>query len=135
LVGRFRRSKRGQWMQFILLVVVVLALGMVYLAMGFFSNQINDELQLDASFSNQSKLVSQTHVDSQGSVFDSSILIIIAGLWLLCLALAYNSKGSPLLLVVALFVVMAMGFVGMILSNTWEEFPEDEPCPQESSPN
>jgi hypothetical protein len=62
---------------------------------------------------------------SLGSVNDSGIAIILVGAWLLCLGLAYNSGGSPLLLVVSLFIVVLLGFVGMLLSNAWAEVSTD----------
>lgn len=120
--GLIFASKRGQWVQLTLLIVVLFALGITFLFLGMVTEDINGEIQDEVSMSNQSKLMMQTQADSQGSVFDTSIVIVLAGLWLLCLALAYTAQGNPLLLVVAMFIIVALGVVGMILSNAWEEF-------------
>lgn len=86
------------------------------------TEDINSAVQSEPDMSVESKSAMQGQADATGSTFDSGIAIILAGVWLLCLGLAYNSQGSPLLLVIALFVIAALALVGMILSNSWSEF-------------
>jgi hypothetical protein len=117
-------SKRGQYVQLAFLVVILFAIGIIYLALQMATEDINTSLQGEADFGAEAQAAMQSQTDSTGSVFDSSIAIVLVGVWLLCMGLAYNSQGSPLLLVVALFIIVALGFVGMILSNSWEEFSE-----------
>jgi hypothetical protein len=121
----FKIDKRGQWLQLTLVIVILFGLGIAYLFLGTITEDLNTTIQAETGMSAQSKLVMQTHADSQGSVFDSSIAVVLAGVWLLCLALAYNAQGNPLLLVVALFIIVALGVVGMFLSNAWDEFSTD----------
>ena len=41
------------------------------------------------------------------------------------MGLAYNSGSSPMLMVVAIFIIVAIGFAGMILSNMWDSISSD----------
>ena len=113
-------SKKGQWIQLIFSVVFLLVLGIVFLSLTKVTGSLNDQIQASDSLDNSSKSSMQAHTSATPNVFDSSIAIILALIWLLCLALAYNSAGSPMLLAISLIIIVGLGFVGMILSNTWD---------------
>jgi hypothetical protein len=105
------------------IIVILLALGIVMLVLTQFQSSINDVVQ-QSDMDNTSKVHMQNQSNATGSVFDSSVMIVLVGTWLLCLGLAYNSGSSPLLLVVALFIIVALAFAGMILSNAWDAVSE-----------
>lgn len=117
--------KRGQWLQLTFGIVLILVLGIVFLVLSKFGSDINDEIQGETDISSEAKVVSSAHTNATGNVFDSSMAFVLVGIWLLCLGLAYNSGGSPMLLIIALVVIVALGFAGMIFSNTWDEVAGD----------
>lgn len=117
-------SKKGQWVNFAFVIVIVLALAITMLVLTQFQSGINDMIQTNEGMSNESKVMMQAQSDSTGNVFDAGIIMVLVFMWLLCLGLAYNSGSSPLLFVVALFIIFALGFSGMILSNSWEAVSE-----------
>ena len=118
--------KKGQWVPLTFVIVILLVLGILYVFLQSVTEDLNTDLQADPDFGVEAKASMASTSAAQGSVFDSGVAIVLVGAWLLCLGLGYNSQGSPLLLVVALFIIVALGFVGMILSNAWGEFSESE---------
>lgn len=114
--------KRGQFIQLSIIIVILSAAGILYIFLQTVSDDMNTSIQADSDMSSEAKQSYSQINGAQGSVFDSGIAIILVGAWLLCLGLAYNSQSSPLLLVIAIFVIVSLGFVAMILSNAWDEF-------------
>jgi multidrug efflux pump subunit AcrB len=105
-------------MQFMFVIVILLALGIIMLVLTTFQSSINDVVQ-QSDMDNTSKVHMQAQSDATGGTFDAMVMLVLVGTWLLCLGLAYNSGSSPLLLVVALFIIVALAFAGMMLSNAW----------------
>jgi len=114
------KSKKAQWLQMAFVIVILLVLAIITLALTSFQSDINDMIQGSELMDNTSKVQMQNQTDATGSVFDAGIMIVLVIMWLLCLGLAYNSGSSPLLFVVAIFIIVALSFAGMMLSNTWD---------------
>jgi hypothetical protein len=104
----------------------MLVAGIIFLVLSNFANDINDAVQLEPDISVEAKVVSEEQAGATSGFFDSAVVIVFVGVWLLCLGLAYNSGSSPMLMVVAILVIVALGFTSMILSNTWDDLAGDE---------
>lgn len=122
----FACNKRGQFVQIAFGIVVIFAAAVLFIFLQSVSNDINTGIQGDEEISTEAKASMSQTTGAQSSVFDSGLGIVLGGLFLVCLGLAYNSQGSPFLLVVALFIVVALGLAAMILGNAWEEFASEE---------
>lgn len=112
-------------MQVILLIVLVFGLAVVYVFTSQAMSGINDSLQADVELSNSSKATMQAATDSYASTFDSIIVFVLVGLWILCLIMAYNSGDNPVLAIFSIIIIAALAVVGAILSNAWEEMSTD----------
>ena len=118
-------GKQGQFVQVILLIVIVFALLLVYVFTSQAFSGINDSFQADQSLTNESKAQLQSSVDAYPSTFDGIVVFVLVGLWILCLIFAYNAGSNPVLGVFAFLIIAALAVVGAILSNAWEDISED----------
>lgn len=114
-------GKKGQFVQLVIGVVFIFALLFVYLFGYRAFAGINDEFQLDAEFTNESKVIMQQAEDTYPSVFDGVVVFLFVAVWILCVVLAYQSGSNPVLAVFAFILVAVLGVVGMFLSNAWSE--------------
>lgn len=118
-------SKRGWFAQAIIGIVILFAIGIVYALTFMAQKTINDEIQLDDTLSNESKVTMQNTTNAYPSTFDSAFGLLAIIIWIIVLALAYKGASNPLFVVVAILVISALGFVGMILGNAWSEIDAD----------
>lgn len=121
----FCRNKRGQFIQMAVFIVIFLVLGFIFVASNLAGNKINTMIQADSTMSSEAKSVMQANVDSQPFVFDSGAALVVIIVWLVCLGLAYNAASNPFMFVAAIFMILALGFAGMVMSNTWDAFYND----------
>ena len=121
---RLKESRRGQFVQLVLFVVVFVVFAFIFVASNMAGNKINDMIQT-SDMDSQSKSVMQSNTDSQPLVFDSGGVFILVIVWLLLLGLAYNAPTNPFLAVAVIVILVALGFVGMILSNMWNSMYTD----------
>ena len=119
-------SKKGMFLQIVMGIVVIFAVGFIWLSSFVTQSLINDEIQSDTSLSNSSKAVMQDQTDAMPSVFDSGVGLVMALLFLLVFAFAYKPPSNPVFLFAAILIISAFGFVGMILGNGWEEFSDTD---------
>lgn len=119
------KSKRGWFAQAIIGIVILFALGIVYALTFMAQKTINDEIQLDDTLSNESKVTMQNTTTAYPSTFDSAIGFVSVIIWIIILGLAYKGASNPLFVVVAILVISALGFVGIILGNVWSELDAD----------
>lgn len=121
----FGKNKKGWFVQVILGIVVLFAVSIVW-ALTFMSQSlVNDDIQTDTSMSNESRAVMQEQVDAYPSTFDGGIGFVAAFIWILVMGLAYKGSSNPIFIIAAILVIVAIGFVGMILSNAWSEIDSD----------
>ena len=116
-----RYNKKAQMPQLIFGVVIVVILAIVVLAISYASSQINTAIQGESDMSVEAKAIMQENTNTFPSVFDAGISLMLVAVFMICLAMAYNAQGNPMFLIIALLVVSAIGFVAMLLSNTWFE--------------
>lgn len=124
-LGSSRGQGSFQFLQVLVGIVIILVLGVVYVAIQMANSTLNDAIQSDTDLSNISKVVAQDNADAYPSVFDGGVAFVMVALFIVVLALAYNANTNPLLAVVAIVIIAALGFVGMLLSNTWDSFNAD----------
>jgi hypothetical protein len=128
LVGRGvsnLKFKKGQMVQLALGVVLIFALLIVFVALNLVTKTVNTSIQAETDISTEAKAVSADVSASYDNVFDQGLMMVLVGIWLLVMALAYVGANNPLFLVVAVLVLASLGFVGMILSNGYSEFSSD----------
>lgn len=118
-------GKRGMFAQVIIALVVIFALGIVYSLTFMAQSVINTEVQADTTMDNQSKSVLQEQTNAYPGTFDSAVGLLSVIIWVIVLALAYKGSSNPLFIIIAVFVIAALGFVGMVLANVWYELDSD----------
>lgn len=118
-------NKKGQFVQLIVSVVMIVLFMIIALFGSQISDNINSAIQADSEIDSEAKVKINELNNTYPSLFDGIGMLVFVGLWIFCLASAYNSDSNPLWLVVALFIIAALGVVGMILNNVWTTFETD----------
>ena len=118
-------NKKGWFAQAIIGVVILFALVLVWSLTFMAQSIINDDIQSDTTLDNSSKVIMQNQTTAYPNTFDGAIGFVAVILWIIVLALAYKGASNPLFILVAIVVIGAIGFVGMILSNAWNEIDTD----------
>lgn len=119
-------NKKAQYVELTVTLVFIIAFVLVAIFVYQAFSEVNDDIQADAEFSTESKATVADLENSMPSLFDGIGILILVGMWVVSLVVAYNSDGNPLMVIIALFIVVALGFVAMVLSNTWAEVYNDD---------
>lgn len=112
-------SKKGQFLQVALAIVIILVMAIVSVFVFQASDSLNDSFQQDVTLTNESKATYDSLNTAYPSLFDGIIMLVFVGLWVLSMVVAFNSDSNPLLLFISLFIIAALAVVGMILNNVW----------------
>ena len=113
-------NRRGQMVQLVFVIVLVFALIIGYVALNMVSNEVNDMVQAEDGISDEAKVVIEENTNSFPDVFDAGLSLVLVISLLICLGLAWVAPNNPMMLIIALFIIVSLGFAGMIFSNTWE---------------
>jgi len=109
---------------FVLLVVFLFAFVMV----NMWGDTLLDEFTTEFSNENytaEAQTALAVTSNTYGGGIDSIGMLVLVGLWILSLVLAYNSSSHPMLGVLTVILVGIIGLVGMLLSNSWDEISTD----------
>lgn len=103
------------------MIVFIFAMILVSLFVFKANDEINTAIQASPALSNESKQVTANVNSSFPGVMDSMVAFAFMGLWLLALFMAYNSGGSPVLVIFSIIIIAFMAVAAMILSNIWSD--------------
>lgn len=81
----------------------------------------NDQIQVDDSFTETAKEISQENIDDHGTIWDIVVVFIFIGIWAYSLIAAYNLDSQPMFFVVAVLAMIAILIIAMGLSNAYED--------------
>lgn len=141
LRGLILDSKKGQngggvlgaFLMMVLVVVIIYGIAQV----NIFGGEIVDEIALEINVGNNYTAESIAPITSMQNnynpLMDGIVGLALIGLWILGMAMAYNASTHPYLGVLALLLVVILGLVGMILSNTWEDVAHDTDLANQTS--
>ena len=120
-------SKKGFAMVQMLLIGVFL---LVFALVAIFSykafDDLNTELQLDPDISVAAKNVSSNLHSATPDTLDNAFLTIFGLLFIVSMVAAYFIDDNPLWLIVVVFVLIMTALVAGAVSNTWDEFTDDD---------
>lgn len=105
-----------------IIVIALFVVALVFIISFKFFGDINTDLQLDDSLSNDSKAESQDLYDRYPSTFDGAFAMFLGLIWIVTMIMAYNSTSHPVLFAVGIILIIATLFVASIFSNTYAEF-------------
>jgi hypothetical protein len=127
MVLNLRFNKRGQGLFITLIfgIVVLFALGLIWVTSFFTQSLLNTQIQAEPSLSNESKAVMQEQTNAMPSVFDSGVGFVMVLIFIITMGMAYKAPSNPVLLIALLLVIVALGVVGMIFSNVWDNVMSD----------
>ena len=120
-------NKSGQqaWLGLLFAVVIVIVLVIVAIFSYNILNDFNTDNQADSSSSVESKTATSEITGSFPNLFDGLIVLMVVIVWIFCLYSGYNAVNNPVMLVVGLFLIVALGVVSMFLNNVWNELSVD----------
>ena len=119
------KNKKGWFLQVILGIVILFSVSIIWALTFLTQATINTEVQADTTMTNQSKAVLQEQTNAYPDTFDSAIGFVSVAIWIIVLGLAYKAPSNPIFIIAAILVIACIGFVGMILANTWESIDSD----------
>lgn len=119
--SRLGLSKKGMIVEFMFAVVFVIVFALVSIFSFIAYKGINEDLQADPDFLNESKTAAQEFETGFTGWFDYAVMCVLIGLWFVGLAAAYLYEGHPVLSIVFFIIVVLVMIVGGIISNMWED--------------
>lgn len=121
-MGGFIRNKRGfQFLDLLLMVIILIVFGFLTVAGFKFFSTLNDDLQASDDLATQSKTMIQDNVDRYPSSFDTIFLLLFVGLVIgVCLG-AYLVDIYPALFWVNLLLIAIFSIIIMVINNVWFE--------------
>lgn len=131
--SRLLRSKKGFFAQVLFGIVILFSASFVWVSSFMIQDTLNTELQGQVDLTNQSKQVMEDQTDAMPSVFDGGLALVMVLVFLLVFAFAYKASENPVFLVLAILIIAAVGFAGMILSNAWSDYSSTEGMSSASS--
>jgi len=102
----------------VMLFVFVLVIIIGYKAF----NDLNTDLQLDTSLSNDSKQISDDLHNRYPSTFDGAFAVFMVLAWLAVMVSSFYVDSHPILFAVMLIVLVFILFIATIFSNSYAEF-------------
>lgn len=103
----------------VVIVLFIFGLGLVYGYSAF--SELNDDIQADASLSQDAKDASEATVGNYASNMDSVFFFFFILLWVFILATAFFANTHPVLIVITVVLIVIGLVVMMYLANTFEE--------------
>lgn len=121
----FKNNKRGWVIQVVLSIVILFAVGLVWMLTIFTQKALNVDIQSTDQLDNSSKALMQEQVDATPSVFDDAIGLVAVIVWIIVLGFAYKAPGNPFFMVAVVVIIAAVSFASMILANVWSTIVSD----------
>ena len=118
---------RGNAMPLIIVIGLVFFLVLV-VAFGVSNtvlSEVNDLVQNDDSFVNESKTVMQSVTEKNGTVLDNAFAFLYAGLVVGAFLSGFATDRTPVFLLLTIVLLFATGYVGGKISNFYDEFDRD----------
>jgi hypothetical protein len=109
----------------LLIVIVLIAFGLFSVIGYRIFNDINDDIQADASLSNQTKAVVENAHDAYPNTMDSGFLIILGLFWIMTIVASVLIDTHPMFLVISIILFLFLLGIAMMLSNSFQEVVGD----------
>jgi hypothetical protein len=111
--------KKGSFFDILYLVVFTFVLGLVITIGWVVYSSINAEWQTHAELGTTSKDIMQAGNDKFISVFDGVFLVMLVGLYLGALILAYMVDINPVFFFLSLFMMAVIVIISAAMGNAW----------------
>lgn len=121
----FRFKKKGQTtptLSFsVVLIVFFFILALSAVVSSLFFNSINDMMQLDQDFNNETKTAMQDYSVTMPLWIDNAFLLAVGLFFILGLVSAYYADSNPVFLIIDLLLLGVVLFLGMVFSNAYDD--------------
>lgn len=115
------KNKKGQLIELVIGSVFLLIFAVIALVMYSASNELNNAVQADNTLDADTKNMSNNLNTAYPNIFDGLVGLLFVGVWLLVIVAAFNANSNPFFLIVGIIALVAIGFVGMISNNVWND--------------
>lgn len=105
----------------VILFVTAIALPFIYFAL----SSVNDDIQADVGFTNESKTSLQETTDAFASTFDGIFLLFLIGGWIFLLISTFFVDTHPIFFVLSIIIMIFIVVVTVILSNAYTDTMND----------
>lgn len=119
-------NKKGQLPLDLIIVLIVLFVFVVVAFVAVFVSQgINDELQADDDWNNESKEMLSELNTGFPTWMDNAYMFILIGFWIILLVSSFMVDSHPVFFIVTVILVIFILIAGMMISNALEEVTSD----------
>jgi len=112
-------NKTGSFADMLYLMVFLFLCGIVLSVGWLIYSRINTEWQTHTELGTESLQIMQNTTDKYVETYDGIFLVLMIGLYLGALILAYNVDINPIYFFLSLFMVAVIGIVAAVLGNAW----------------
>lgn len=124
-----KASSKGQ--SFMLPIIIIGLVGLLVLIVAFAGShlmlrEVNDAVQGDDSFDNQSKELMQNTTSRNNIAFDNAFIFLVGGLIIACFIAGFNIERTPLFLIIVIILLFITALVAMQIANFYEDFALDD---------
>jgi len=109
----------------IVFIVIFFAVGATILIINLTSDEINTEIQADASMPTLAKNLSTSANDDLQTSSDWIFKGLALGSFLFMLISAYFTRTHPIMLPIAIFFLILFGFFSIVFTGAWQEMTAD----------
>jgi hypothetical protein len=119
------RTRGNVFFDSLLIVIVLIAFAMFTIVGYRVFNDLNDDIQADPDLSNQTKTVVENAHTAYPNTMDNGFLIILGLFWILTIVASVMIDSHPMFLVISIILFILVLGLGMMLSNSFQEFASD----------
>jgi len=118
----FKKAQTTPTISFsVILIVFFFIIAISAVVSSLFFNSINDMIQLDDDFNNETKTTMQEYSVSMPLWIDNAFLLAVGLFFILGIVSAYFADSNPVFLIVDLLLLGVVLFLGMVFSNAYDD--------------
>jgi len=118
-------NKKGSILDIPYIVVMVLFLGIVVIIVGKLADSVSSNLNQHELLSNTSIALYTDYEKDFTTVWDAALMLIIVGLSIASIILAFQVRSHPVFFGVMIFVMAILALLGGMFSNVYDEFRDN----------
>lgn len=121
-------NNKAQSVMGIILIIAFVGLLVLIITFGtshFLMREVNSMVQDDDSFNNESKTVMSEVTQRNNIVLDNAFVFLVGGIIIASFVAGFNIQRTPLFLILVIILLFISTFVGMKITNFYEDFAID----------
>ena len=125
LIFAYKNKKANTVVDTITFIVILFVLVIATFMGKYIFTSLNDDIQADPDFNNQTQTMMQEQHDRYSGFFDAIFLLVFLLMWGLVLVASFNIDSHPIFFVFSIILLIFVFMVAGYLSNAYDDFSTD----------